>query len=64
MASNRSSEARREETERYRLAAEETLEQLDWCINYFYRTRKPHIAESLERNRSVIRRALDRARTP
>ena len=64
MASNHTSEARRQKTARYRLAAEETLEQLDWCINYFYRTNKPHIAQSLEKNRAVIRRTMDRARTP
>ena len=52
--------ARREGAERYRLAAEEALDQLDWCVNYLYRIRKGRIAKVIEKNRSVIRRAMDR----
>jgi|tagenome__1003787_1003787.scaffolds.fasta_scaffold19146216_1 hypothetical protein len=51
----------REEVERYRRAAEETLEQVDWCIGYLYRIRKPEIARALESNRSTIRRQMERA---
>ena len=55
MATN---EDRKQEAERYRRAAEETLDQLDWCINYLYRIRKPRIAKVIERNRSTIRRRM------
>jgi hypothetical protein len=50
-----------EEVERYRHAAEDTLDQLDWCIGYLYRIRKAEIARVLERNRSTIRRQMGRA---
>jgi hypothetical protein len=50
-----------DEVERYRRAAEETLEQVDWCIGYLYRIRKPEIARVLETNRSTIRRQMERA---
>ena len=62
MTSNDSSDAREQEAARYRRAAEETLEQLDWCIGYLHRIRKPEIAEVLGKNRSVIRRRLNRAK--
>ena len=41
-------EARRREEEiaRYRRAAEEALEQLEWCVNYLHRIRKSPIAEA------------------
>jgi ribosomal protein L17 len=52
--------ARREEAERYRLAAEEALEQLDWCVNYLYRIRKGGIARVIEKNRREIRKELSR----
>jgi hypothetical protein len=44
---NNDDEARRraQETARYRLAAEETLEQLEWCVTYLHRIRKRPIAE-------------------
>jgi hypothetical protein len=42
------------EIERYREAATQTLDQLEWCINYLYRIRKDRIAKGLERNRSQI----------
>lgn len=50
-----------EEVTRYREAAEETLNQLDWCVGYLYRIRKPEIARVLERNRSSIRRRMSAA---
>jgi hypothetical protein len=50
----------RDDIERYRRAAEETLNQLDWCISYLHRIRKPDIARALERNRSTIRRRMGR----
>jgi hypothetical protein len=46
------------DAERYREAAEATLEQLDWCIGYLHRIRKPALADALARNRAEIRRRL------
>ena len=53
-------EARRREgeIERYRRAAEETLEQLEWCVNYLHRIRKSRIAEVVDKNRRHIRRRM------
>jgi hypothetical protein len=42
------------EIERYREAANVALDQLDWCIDYLYRVRKPEIARVLARNRKQI----------
>ena len=60
MARNGKDDARSktEEIERYRRAAEETLEQLDWCVNYFYRIRKDRIARAIQKNRRQIRRQM------
>ena len=52
--------SRREEAERYRLAAEEALNQIDWCVKYLYRIRKGRIAQAVERTRMVIRREMSR----
>ena len=49
-----------EEVDRYRTAAEDSLQQLDWCIGYFVGTNKRSIATSLGANRSHIRRMLRR----
>jgi hypothetical protein len=48
---NDDDEARRRahEIARYRLAAEETLEQLKWCVNYLNRIRKRRIAEVIDK---------------
>ena len=43
---------------RYRQAAEEALEQLDWCIGYLHGIRKGKLARRLARNRAYIRRSL------
>jgi len=53
-------DARRSEEEvaRYRVAAEETLDQLEWCVQYLYRIRKPRIAEVINENRRQIRRQM------
>jgi hypothetical protein len=45
---------RAREAKRYREAAELALNQLQWAINYLYRTGKSTIAERLERNREHI----------
>jgi hypothetical protein len=50
----------KEEAARYRRAAEEALDQLEWCVNYLYRIRKPRIADAVQKNRSVIRRQMRR----
>jgi hypothetical protein len=54
---NRSS-ARQADAERYRVAAEAALDQLDWCITYLHRIRKSSIASALAQNRSEIQRRL------
>jgi hypothetical protein len=48
----------RAEESRCRQAAEETLEQLDWCVAYLRRIHKPKLAAQLERNRKAIQRRL------
>jgi hypothetical protein len=46
------------ENDRYRQAAQDALEQLDWCIGYLHGSRKPAIAAALGRNRAHIRKQL------
>jgi hypothetical protein len=46
--------------ERYRQAAEDALQQLDWCIGYLHGIRKARISHQLARNRNYIRRNLMR----
>ncbi len=46
------------ETDRYRRAAEDALQQLDWCIGYLHGIHKTTISRQLAKNRSYIRRAL------
>ena len=58
MAQADRSESARHESERYRAAADEALNQLDWCVAYFHRIRKSAIAEAVARNRSEIRRRM------
>jgi hypothetical protein len=50
--------AKEEEAARYLRAADETLNQLEWCVNYLYRIRKPRIAEALDKNRRFIREGI------
>jgi len=47
-----------DEVERYRRAAEDALQQLDWCIGYLHGIRKVGISRSLARNRNYIRENL------
>jgi hypothetical protein len=47
-----------EEGERYRQAAEDALQQLDWCIGYLHGIKKGRISTQLAKNRSYIRRNL------
>lgn len=46
------------EVDLYRTAAEETMQQLDWCIGYFAGSNKKRLARSLGDNRAHIRRRL------
>ena len=48
----------REECERFRRAAEDALQQLDWCIGYLHGIRKLQISRALSQNRSYIRSKL------
>lgn len=41
-----------DELERYRQAAEDALQQLDWCIGYLHGIRKVDISRALARNRT------------
>ena len=60
MAENRDDDARRgdDEIARYRRAAEETLEQLEWCVQYLHRIHKSRIADVIDKNRRTIRREM------
>ena len=49
---------RHEELERYRQAAEDALQQLDWCIGYLHGIRKTDISRALAKNRAQIRTQL------
>jgi hypothetical protein len=60
----RADEAKRrkqEEANRYRAAAENALQQLDWVVVYLEGIRKHQLARGLAKNRSTIRRRLDEA---
>ena len=49
-----------EDLERYRQAAEDALQQLDWCIGYLHGIKKVGISRALARNRAYIRTELMR----
>ena len=54
-----------DETERYRQAAEDALQQLDWCIGYLHGIHKTKISSQLAKNRTHIKRNLmKQAATP
>ncbi|HEX8977076.1 MAG TPA: hypothetical protein VF781_11225 [Solirubrobacteraceae bacterium] len=44
--------------ERYRQAAEDALQQLDWCIGYLHGIRKTKLSTQLAKNRTFIKRNL------
>ena len=46
------------ETERYKQAAEDALQQLDWCIGYLHGIRKSELSARLAQNRMQIKRNL------
>jgi hypothetical protein len=49
-----------QEADRYRKAAEDALQQLDWVIGYLHGIRKLDISRALAKNRSHIRTQLMR----
>jgi hypothetical protein len=51
-------DSKQEETDRYRRAAEDALQQLDWAIGYLHGIRKTQISRALAKNRSFIRQRL------
>ena len=46
------------EADRYRKAAEDALQQLDWAIGYLHGIHKTDISRALAKNRSYIRKQL------
>jgi hypothetical protein len=50
--------ARDTDREQYRRAAEEALQQLDWCIGYLHGIRKTQLSTRLAKNREFIKRKL------
>jgi hypothetical protein len=53
------------EVERYREAAEDLMQQLDWTIGYLHGIRKTEISSVLAKNRTHIRkRLLDKSEQP
>jgi hypothetical protein len=55
---NDDDERRDDELQRYRRAAEDALQQLDWCIGYLHGIKKVEISRALASNRSYIRTQL------
>ena len=47
-----------DELRRYRRAAEDALQQLDWCIGYLHGLGKTKLSRVLSQNRSTIRSDL------
>ena len=50
--------AKEAEATRYRQAANDALQQLDWAIGYLHGIRKTDISRALAKNRTYIRRHL------
>lgn len=46
------------EADRYRKAADDALQQLDWVIGYLHGIHKTDISRALAKNRSYIRKQL------
>ena len=47
-----------DENDRYRQAAQDALEQLDWCIGYLHGIHKTKISTQLAKNRAYIKKNL------
>jgi hypothetical protein len=56
--SERDADRKQEEADRFRKAAEDALQQLDWAIGYLHGIRKVEVSRALAKNRSFIRREL------
>jgi hypothetical protein len=52
-----------DDMERYRAAAEDALQQLDWCIRYLHGIGKSSEARMLSSNRRLIGSLLSRGRS-
>jgi len=55
---NNNEQSKRGEADRYRRAAEDALQQLDWTIGYLHGIKKTEISRALAKNRSFIRTQL------
>ncbi len=49
---------KQDEADRYRRAADDALQQLDWAIGYLHGIRKTEISKALAKNRTYIRERL------
>ena len=58
MARQEDVDEKQAEADRYRKAAEDALQQLDWAIGYLHGIRKTDISKALAKNRSHIRTEL------
>jgi hypothetical protein len=58
MARQQDVDDKQREADRYRKAAEDALQQLDWAIGYLHGIRKTEISKALSKNRSYIRENL------
>jgi hypothetical protein len=58
MARQQDVDEKQAEADRYRKAAEDALQQLDWAIGYLHGIRKVDISKALAKNRSHIRTNL------
>jgi hypothetical protein len=58
MRQDETDDGRLDELERYRRAAEDALQQLDWVIGYLHAIRQNREARMLSSNRQTIRRNL------
>jgi hypothetical protein len=56
--SQQEADRKEEEADRYRKAAEDALQQLDWAIGYLHGIRKLEVSRALAKNRTFIRREL------
>ena len=57
-AAAKEAEEKEAEATRYRQAANDALQQLDWAIGYLHGIRKTEISRALAKNRTFIRRQL------
>jgi hypothetical protein len=58
MAMAKNDNDRDDQADRYKRAAEDALQQLDWCIGYLHGIHKTDISRALAKNRSYIRTKL------